>query len=248
MKLIVKSVLITSLTILSISTVLGNTNNNVAISDLAIGESLPILSDSSKDSYLDVVKMQREQNSLKTQEYLFTNYDISESSTTSSEIEYQTYDPKVFDVPALPNQYVTYMPIDAIKSPSSRQYKLVNSGLVHTDEDGFSRINEDYCIALGSYYGNIVGNRYMVEFENGEIITAVLTDAKSDLHTDSNKQYSDINRIFNGKDGNIMEIVFDDSTTNETSYSGKVRTINAIINERFPSHVKSITLIGNYKL
>ena len=60
----------------------------------------------------------------------------------------------------------------------------------YIDENGFLRTNNDYIVALGTYFGEELGSRYLVTLEDGTTFTAILADVKSDAHTDSSHRYT----------------------------------------------------------
>lgn len=115
-----------------------------------------------------------------------------------------TADGKSMDIPNGNTSNKTYMSYHAITMKSSPQYKLQRDGNTTTDEYGLRRRGEDYVIALGSYYGTTIGQRYQISFESGTTITATLGDCKSNRHTDAKGQqhYSD---------GSVVEFVTDSS-------------------------------------
>ena len=68
-----------------------------------------------------------------------------------------------------------YMDYRAITDTSSKQWELQQ--IAWTDSDGFRRIGDDYCVALGTYYGNI-GDRFRITTDKGNSYTAIEADAK----------------------------------------------------------------------
>lgn len=150
----------------------------------------------------------------------------------------------VYTVPELKNQYFTYMPIRTITSKSSSQYRFKKYQT--TDERGYRRYGEAYCIALGTYYGTDIGTVYEITFSDNSTIKGVLTDVKSDLHTDPTHRYAEASLIFDGSKGNVLEFVMDDeiSSLNNLSSSERERKISKIILEDFKYDVKSIKKVG----
>lgn len=68
-------------------------------------------------------------------------------------------------VPKIDTSKKTYMDYRII-SRNSKQGGIVYGDEAWTDEDGLRRWGEYYCVALGSYYGNI-GDRFLVETDKG---------------------------------------------------------------------------------
>lgn len=123
-----------------------------------------------------------------------TEYYISRSNLCDYQSSYNDY-----DVPNN-NGMKSYMDYRAITSVESNQYKLQQ--IANTDEDGIRKVNDRYCIAVGSYYTTNIGQYIDVELENGSIIYGILADCKDDKHTDSKNQIH-IN------DGSVIEFVVD---------------------------------------
>jgi len=150
----------------------------------------------------------------------------------------------LFQLPKLHRTIYTYMPIRTITNVTSYQWRL-KPHLI-TDELGFTRYGKAYAIALGSYFNADIGNIYKITFANGEIITGILADVKSDLHTDVTNRYRDDREIYDGEVGNIVEFVMDDSSPNIQAFpsTSRANSINFLIKERFPTEVIEIRLIG----
>ena len=95
---------------------------------------------------------------------------------------------------ALPNvsgKCKTWANYQAVTCKSTPQYKLLNSDECYTDpETGIRKVGDYYCIALGSYYGSKIGQKYIITLSSGKKFKAILCDQKSDRHTDENHQYA----------------------------------------------------------
>ena len=76
-----------------------------------------------------------------------------------------------------------YMDYRAITDTSSKQWELQQSAW--TDWQGFRRIGDDYCVALGTFYGQ-VGDRFRITTDCGNVYTVQMADAKG---YDSNGWY-----------------------------------------------------------
>lgn len=68
-----------------------------------------------------------------------------------------------------------YMDYRAITDTASKQWELQQSAW--TDSDGFRRIGDDYCVALGTYYGNI-GDRFRITTDEGNTYAVIMSDVK----------------------------------------------------------------------
>lgn len=94
-----------------------------------------------------------------------------------------------FDIPTKQNHLIighngmkTFMNYTTITNTSSNQYVLQQ--ISYTDEDGFRKINNRYCVAIGTAFETSVGQIFDVELENGTIINCVVGDIKDDRDTD----------------------------------------------------------------
>lgn len=121
------------------------------------------------------------------------------------------------------SQKMTFMDYRAITNKASNQYKFQQRDDVWVDEYGFLVQNSEwYVVAMGSYWGKI-GDKFIIRLENGETISCVLGDIKSDRHTDK----------FNyahASDGHVVEFLIDSSS----SYMKKVGMMKyGIVNKVF---------------
>lgn len=98
---------------------------------------------------------------------------------------------KSFGLPAVGGETKTYAYYTAVTATGSPQYKLLHSAACTTDpETGIRMVDGRYCVALGSYYGTKIGNKYRITLEGGQELEVILCDQKSDAHTDANHQYA----------------------------------------------------------
>ena len=80
----------------------------------------------------------------------------------------------------------SWMDYRAITNTSTKNYQIAQSAT--PDAHGFMKESGRYCVALGSYYGDI-GDEFRITFEDGQTIRAIKTDGKSDKHTDATRSY-----------------------------------------------------------
>lgn len=109
------------------------------------------------------------------------------------DVNYESYGvPNLVD-----SSFKTYMDYRCC-GKNTKQRKLYNE-LSYIDNNGFVRcdgeedlgiIDDYYFIALGSYYGTNIGDKYKITTDNGNIIYGILGDAKADQHTNSTHQYA----------------------------------------------------------
>ena len=97
---------------------------------------------------------------------------------------------KNYEVMSIPNvgDKKTYMDYCSL-STKSKQGDIVYDEEAWTDEDGLRRWGKYYCVALGSYYGE-VGDKFFIETDNGNKYKVIKADEKDDRHTDSSNRYT----------------------------------------------------------
>jgi hypothetical protein len=71
---------------------------------------------------------------------------------------------------------------------SSLQYELQQ--YCHTDENGFRRYNDYYCVAVGTAFNMQIGQRFDIILENNTIIKCVVGDIKADIDTDKSNTFT----------------------------------------------------------
>ena len=95
----------------------------------------------------------------------------------------------------------SYMSYKAITNTRSKQYQLQQ--LAVTDPTtGIRTIDGDYCIAIGSGWGCVVGDRILVTLQGGKTFNAIVADAKANAHTNSDNKTTT-------HDGSVIEFVVD---------------------------------------
>ena len=135
-----------------------------------------------------------------------------------------------YEVPSGDTAFKSYMSYRAITNTRSAQYRLQQK--CWTDDEGLRRLDDDYVIALGTYYAEYIGERFKITLDTGESFTAVVGDFKADKHTDSRHQYYDCG---NGKK-NVVEFVVDTRELNRKARRmGDISYISG-----FKGNIKSI--------
>ena len=123
----------------------------------------------------------------------------------------------------------SYMSYKAITNTRSKQYQLQQ--LAVTDPTtGIRTIDGDYCVAIGSGWGCVVGDRILVTLQGGKTFNAIVSDAKANAHTNSDNKTTT-------HDGSVVEFVVDiPSLPKSVRTSGNVGTL-----DQFSGGVVSIT-------
>ena len=128
-------------------------------------------------------------------EYL--NLDITVESKDIDKLE-ASLEPEYieYDVPTN-NSFKSYMDAKYISAKSSAQYKLKSK--YELDNAGIYKVDDRYCIAVGSYYCTDIGTRIDLVMKNGSVIECILADCKANKDTDSTNRQN--------PNGSIIEFV-----------------------------------------
>lgn len=160
-----------------------------------------------------------------TEDYEIQESDISsdndseseyEESDVSEECEDCTYPEDNADTlfyEGFDSSFKAYMDYRCITDTSSVQYDMQQQA--YTDDRGFRRIGDDYCVALGTGITDGCGERFLIGLDSGYSFTAVVADVKSDAHTDDTNCY--VPRGDNS--GNVVEFIIDTDYASEDMLS-----------------------------
>lgn len=114
-----------------------------------------------------------------------------------------------YSIPDGDTSFKSYMDYRTITNKSSSQYKLQEKAW--TDDEGLRRINDDYIIALGTFYADKIGRRVRITLDTGESFTAIVGDFKANCHTDNTNRYTSAG---NGSK-NVVEFIVDTHKMNK---------------------------------
>ena len=121
-----------------------------------------------------------------------------------------------YSVPTCDTSFKAYMDYRCITDDTTKQWEIQQNAW--TDNDGFRRVNNDYIVAMGTYYTKECGERFRITFDSGSEITVTVGDIKQDCHTDYLNRYTpvyDENGIFYS--GNVLEFIVDTNVLSEMS-------------------------------
>lgn len=112
------------------------------------------------------------------------------------------------EIPDCDTSFKAYMDYNCITDDTTAQWELQQ--IAYTDEYGLRKIGTDYCVAVGSYYSETVGERFKITLDNDSEFTVIISDLKKDEHTDSSNRYSPVYDE-NGEfySANVLEFVVD---------------------------------------
>ena len=123
------------------------------------------------------------------------------------------------------SDFKSWMPYTAITDTSSKQYEITRNAV--PDENGLLKINDFYCVALGSVYGE-VGDYFTVNLDNGNSFNVIKADEKADIHTIGDNKTS--------LDGSQIEFIVNKNCLNsDVKTTGNISVIN-----KFSGNITSI--------
>lgn len=112
--------------------------------------------------------------------------------------------------------------------------------IANTDELGFRKLNGDYIVAMGTFYSEQVGNRFLITLENGNQFTVITGDIKADIHTDSKNMYTPCLNYKEENCANVIEFIIDERVMDDDALSyGSMEWY-----EEFEGDIVSITYLG----
>ena len=95
---------------------------------------------------------------------------------------------------------LSYEHYQCISDTNSPNYRLTNLQAT-TDSNGLRKVGDRYCVALGSYFDNDVGEKYIMTMSTGVKIPLIVGDQKADADTWDTRT---------GKDGSVIEFIVDE--------------------------------------
>lgn len=112
------------------------------------------------------------------------------------------------EIPDCDTSFKAYMDYSCITDDTTMQWELQQKA--YTNEYGLRKIGTDYCVAVGSYYSETIGERFKITLDNNNEFTVIISDLKKDEHTDSSNRYSPVYDE-NGEfySANVLEFIVD---------------------------------------
>lgn len=87
-----------------------------------------------------------------------------------------------------------------------------------TDDYGCRRYNNDYIVALGSFYSVDIGDRFEVTLDSGNVFTIILGDGKADVDTDPTNMYAPCVNYEGEQCANVIEFIIDKNVVSIEAY------------------------------
>lgn len=109
-----------------------------------------------------------------------------------------------------------------------------------TDNYGLRRFNNDYIVALGSYYSVKIGDRFEITLTNGNIFTVIFGDGKADIDCDSKCMYTPCFDYNGNQVANLLEFIIDEAKLPKDVYEyGSIDKL-----EEFSGDIVKMVYIG----
>lgn len=87
-----------------------------------------------------------------------------------------------------------------------------------TDKQGLRRFNQDYIVALGSYYSTYIGDRFKITLDSGRSFTVILGDGKYDKDCDKLCMYTPCIDYDGNEAANLLEFIIDKEVLSDEVY------------------------------
>lgn len=120
-----------------------------------------------------------------------------------------------YEVPNIDTGFKAYMDYRTITDTTTPQWDLQQIAV--TDEYGLRKVNDDFCVAVGSYYSSTIGDRFKVILDNGNEFTVIVAELKQDRHTNSTNQYSPVYKNGELYSANVLEFIVDKNVVHSTA-------------------------------
>ena len=160
--------------------------------------------------------------------------DIVKEETVNSEMNAS----QEYELPDIPTNKKLFTDYRAYNLWYTPHYRLQQ--VAWTDKLGLRRFNEDYIVALGSYYSTDIGDRFEVVLDTGNIFTIILGDGKADSDCDERCMYTPCIDYEGNKAGNLLEFIVDEKILAKEAYEyGSLDFF-----DEFKGNVIKITYLG----
>ena len=141
-----------------------------------------------------------------------------------------------YNVPTdIDTDFYGYMDYNCITDDTTVQWDMQQNAW--TDWQGLRRYNNDYMVAMGSYYSDYeVGSRFEITLDNDTVFTVILGDLKKDIHTNKTHMYTPVYDDWQLVKANVIEFIVD-----ENQLSSDVKKLGTISGyDEFDGNIKSI--------
>lgn len=140
-----------------------------------------------------------------------------------------------YTTPNKMGKFKSYTDYKLLSRSSPQWTKIQCHKNAYTDNNGLRKIEDYYCVAMGSYYTKSLGDLFEIQTKCGSF-KVIICDFKADIHTDTNNQYTLNN-------GCMVEFYVDTSTL--SAVAKRMGDIS-YINDNFWGEIVAVNKIGNY--
>ena len=145
---------------------------------------------------------------------------------------------KVYDLPKIPTSVKLFTDYRVYNLWYTPHYRLQQAAW--TDDQGFRRYNDDYIVALGSYYSTDIGDRFEVTLDTDKTFTIIFGDGKVNEDCDSENMYTPCFDYNGDKAANVLEFIIDEEVLDRDVYDyGSVDLI-----EEFKGDITKMVYLG----
>jgi len=132
-----------------------------------------------------------------------------ELSTSSTELSTAFVPFELLYVPEKGGTFKSWEDKNSITDKTSAQYALLQTSTV--DGQGFMRLGESYLVAMGTYYGQYIGQNLTIMLSTGVTFDVVIGDVKDDKDT--------IDGMVCKANNSVVEFIIDRSVMKYSDYS-----------------------------
>lgn len=132
-----------------------------------------------------------------------------ELSTSSTELSTAFIPFELLYVPEKGGTFKSWEDKNSITDKTSAQYALLQTSTV--DGQGFMRLGESYLVAMGTYYGQYIGQNLTIMLSTGVTFDVVIGDVKDDKDT--------IDGMVCKANNSMVEFIIDRSVMKHSDYS-----------------------------
>lgn len=139
------------------------------------------------------------------------NFDImtAETTETTTENQHKIKFLQKCELPTISTNVKLFTDYRAYNLWYTPHYRLQQ--VAWTDNYGLRRFNNDYIVALGSYYSVEIGDRFEITLTNGNIFTVIFGDGKADIDCDSKCMYTPCLDYNGNQVANLLEFIIDET-------------------------------------
>ena len=185
-----------------------------------------------------VTQMQRRCFITEEEKIIKTTFLIETAKDNSQILTSENASENVCSLPKIPTNVKLFTDYRVYNLWYTPHYRLQQAAW--TDSQGFRRYNNDYVVALGSYYSTNIGDRFEITLDTGSTFTVILGDGKVDDDCDSDNMYTPCFDYNGDKAANVLEFIIDEEVLDRDVYDyGSVDLI-----EEFKGDITKMVYLG----